>query len=90
MTVFRYSCHSSTAVRRSSFSKAVAYGLAVPVGIGCRQCPQFRLKGTADPNSLLVFCPLAAVLCKPPFAEFVETNRIQCKRSLQEFYQRRE
>ena len=34
--------------------------------------------------------PLAAVLCKPPFAEFVEKNRIQCKRSLQDFYQRRE
>jgi len=33
---------------------------------------------------------LAAVLCKPPFAEFVEKNRIRCKRSLQDFYQRRE
>jgi hypothetical protein len=33
---------------------------------------------------------LAAVLCKPLFAEFVEKNRIRCKRSLQDFYQRRE
>jgi hypothetical protein len=34
--------------------------------------------------------PLTGVLCKPPFAEFVEKNRIRCKRSLQDFYQRRE
>ena len=34
--------------------------------------------------------PLAAVLCKPPFAESAEKNRIRCKRSLQDFYQRRE
>ena len=28
--------------------------------------------------------------CKRPFAEFVERNRIRCKESLQDFYQRRE
>ena len=33
---------------------------------------------------------LAGVLCKPPFAEFVKKNRIRCKQSLQDFYQRRE
>src|SRR5207253_6212900 len=33
---------------------------------------------------------LAGVLCKPPFAEFVKKSRIRCKRSLQDFYQRRE
>ena len=30
------------------------------------------------------------ILCKPPFVEFVEKNRIRCKRSLRNFYQRRE
>jgi hypothetical protein len=29
-------------------------------------------------------------MCKRPFAEFVERNRIRYKRSLQDFYQRRE
>jgi hypothetical protein len=28
------------------------------------------------------------VLCKLPFAEFFEKNRIRCKRSLPDFYQR--
>ena len=36
------------------------------------------------------FGSLAGVLHKPPFAEFVEKNRIRCKRSLQNFYRRRE
>ena len=34
--------------------------------------------------------PVTDVLCKLPFAEFFEKNRIRCKRSLQHFYQRRE
>jgi hypothetical protein len=33
---------------------------------------------------------MAGVLCKPPFTEVVEKNRIRCQRSLQDFYQRRE
>jgi hypothetical protein len=33
---------------------------------------------------------MAGVLCKPPFTEVVEKNKIRCQRSLQDFYQRRE
>ena len=36
------------------------------------------------------FGRLAGVLCKPPFADFVKKSRIRCKRSLEDFYQRRE
>ena len=34
--------------------------------------------------------PPTDVLCKLPFAEFVEINRIRCKRSLLEIYRRAE
>jgi hypothetical protein len=30
--------------------------------------------------------PVTDVLCKLPFAEFFEKNRIRCKRSLPDFY----
>ena len=47
-----YSRHSSTAVRRSSFSKAVAHGIAVPVDIGCRPHVRSSSRRTGAPDTL--------------------------------------
>jgi hypothetical protein len=42
-----------------------------------------------DPHlPVRLFGPLTDVLCKPPFAEFVEKSRTRCKRSLPDIYRR--
>src|SRR5437867_13456952 len=43
---------------------------------------------TTHPRRWRFSGPVTDVLCKLPFAEFFEKNRIRCKRSLPDFHQR--
>ena len=89
-SVSGYSRHSSTAVRKGSFSKAVAHGLAALVGIGCR--PQVDQPNWNCRPSAVLLCVSVSVSgsdaalavigarrsLQPQAAPFVPLGRPQC------------
>jgi hypothetical protein len=51
--------------------------------------PSFDRRFTTQTRPWRFRSRMAGVLCKLPFTEVVEKNRIRCQRSLQDFYLRR-
>src|SRR3984893_18941754 len=73
-----HDCRTSLAFYTSTSRKPSGTFMLVPVdGRFTTHTRRWRFSG-----------PVTDLLCKQPFAEFFEKNRIRCKRSLPDFYQR--